>query len=158
MAHVRRQSMASLFCIQNLAIPADSLLCSAEFRGPGVRQSYDESGDDYELDLDQRTRNMGGRSGKIILLGDGTEMLTDSDDTEMFDHSEEDRDLDSQVNKSQANTSDAHRENQPTTNSGETSTKSNPSDMEKTKSPQSYLNHTPEVVLPTKLENPPKDQ
>jgi len=34
-------------------------------------------------------------------LGDGTEVLTDSDDTEMFDHSEEDKDLASQVHKGQ---------------------------------------------------------
>ena len=38
-----------------------------------------------------------GRSGRIILLGDGTEVLTDSDDADLFDHEEEDKDLDSQV-------------------------------------------------------------
>lgn len=51
------------------------------------------------MDLDQRTRGIGGRSGRIILLGDGTEVLTDSDETDMFDHEEEDKDLDSQVPK-----------------------------------------------------------
>ena len=71
----------------------------AEFRGPGVRHQFDESGDDYELDLDQRSKGYAGRSGRIILLGDGTEVLTDSDDTEMFDHTEEDKDLDNQVKK-----------------------------------------------------------
>lgn len=49
------------------------------------------------MDTDQRTRGIGGRSGRIILLGDGTEVVTDSDD--MFDHDEEDKDLDSQVSK-----------------------------------------------------------
>ena len=69
-----------------------------------MRQAqFDDSGDDYDLDLDQRTRGMmGGRSGRIILLGDGTEVLTDSDEQEMFDHEEEDKDLDSQVSKSQS--------------------------------------------------------
>ncbi len=32
-------------------------------------------------------------------MGDGTEVLTDSDDTDMFDHSEEDRDTENQVSK-----------------------------------------------------------
>ncbi|EEQ86885.2 protein phosphatase [Blastomyces dermatitidis ER-3] len=70
----------------------------AEFRGPGVRRQGDEGLDDYEPDLDTRLR--GGRSGRIILLGDGTEVLTDmGDDEDMFDHTEEDKDLESQVRK-----------------------------------------------------------
>lgn len=42
---------------------------------------------------------VGGYRGRIILLGDGTEVLTDSDDTEMFDNADEDKDLESQVSK-----------------------------------------------------------
>ncbi|KAF4631448.1 hypothetical protein G7Y89_g6681 [Cudoniella acicularis] len=49
----------------------------SEFRGPGVHHNFDDSD------------------------SDGTEVLTDSDDTEMFDHQEEDKDLASQVNKGQ---------------------------------------------------------
>ena len=45
---------------------------------------------------------MAGRPGRIILLGDGTEVLTDSDDTEMVDNDEEDKDLDSQVSRDRA--------------------------------------------------------
>lgn len=41
---------------------------------------------------------LGGYRGRVIFLGDGTEVLTDTDDTEMFD--QEDKDLDSQVTKS----------------------------------------------------------
>jgi protein phosphatase 2C family protein 2/3 len=41
---------------------------------------------------------IGGYRGRVIFLGDGTEVLTDTDDTEMFD--QEDKDLDSQVAKS----------------------------------------------------------
>jgi len=78
----------------------------AEFRGPGVRHQFDhDSPDEYELDLDHRPRGIGGRSGRIILLGDGTEVLTDSDDTEMFDQSEEDKDAANQVKKSTPDTS-----------------------------------------------------
>jgi len=50
--------------------------------------------------MDQRTRGLGGPSGRVILLRDGTELLTDSEDQEMFDHevhdvSEDDRITDS---------------------------------------------------------------
>ena len=91
-------------------------------------------------------------------------MLTDSDDTEMFDHSEEDKDLDSQVNRNQVNASDdkrdarSEREDTPAPRSVEVSSPSDSPDMEKTKSPQSYLNHTSQTALPTKLENPPADK
>jgi protein phosphatase 2C family protein 2/3 len=52
--------------------------------------------------MDNKIKNFGGnQKGRIILLGDGTEVLTDSDDTEMFDHGDEDKDLDSQVHKGQ---------------------------------------------------------
>lgn len=79
----------------------------AEFRGPGVRHQFDhDSPDEYELDLDHRSRQFGNRSGRIILLGDGTEVLTDSDDTEMFDQSEEDKDTANQVKKSTSETSE----------------------------------------------------
>ena len=45
---------------------------------------------------------LGGRSGRPILLGDGTEDLHDSDEQDMFDHDEEDKDLETQVSKGQA--------------------------------------------------------
>lgn len=71
--------------------------CVAEFRGPGVRHNYGESEDDYDVDMEKRTSGISGRSGRIILLGDGTEVLTDSDETEMFDHGEDDKDLENHV-------------------------------------------------------------
>ena len=79
----------------------------AEFRGPGVRHQFDhDSPDDYELDMDQRRGGGYGRSGRIILLGDGTEVLTDSDDTDMFDHRDEDKDTENQIKKATPDTSD----------------------------------------------------
>lgn len=73
---------------------------AAEFRGPGVRHQFErDSPDEYELGLDNRSRGFGGKNGRIILLGDGTEVLTDSDDAEMFDHSEEDKDTENQIKK-----------------------------------------------------------
>jgi len=76
---------------------------TAEFRGPGVHHNFDDSDSGYDVDMDQKSKTTfgGNQRGRIILLGDGTEVLTDSDDTEMFDHQEEDKDLDSQVHKGQ---------------------------------------------------------
>ena len=73
----------------------------AEFRGPGVHHNYDESDSGYEMDIDGKSRGYGagGSRGRIIFLGDGTEVLTGSDDTEMFDNVDEDKDLESQVSK-----------------------------------------------------------
>jgi len=74
----------------------------AEFRGPGVHHNFDDSDSGYDVDMDQKLKAFGGNQrGRIILLGDGTEVLTDSDDTEMFDRGDEDKDLVSQVNKGQ---------------------------------------------------------
>ncbi|KAL2175838.1 phosphatase 2C-like domain-containing protein [Thermothelomyces heterothallicus CBS 202.75] len=73
----------------------------AEFRGPGVHHNFDESDSGYDLEDQKQGKSfgIGGYKGRIIFLGDGTEVLTDSDDTEMFDNSEEDKDLVSQVSK-----------------------------------------------------------
>lgn len=51
------------------------------------------------MDLDQRFRPNAGQGGRIILLGDGTEISTDAPDGEMLDHEDEDKDLDAQVDK-----------------------------------------------------------
>lgn len=67
-----------------------------------MRHQFEDSGDDFDHDLERRTRGLGGRSGRIILLGDGTEVLTDSDEQEIFDQDEEDKDLKSQVSKGHA--------------------------------------------------------
>jgi protein phosphatase 2C family protein 2/3 len=73
----------------------------AEFRGPGVHHNFDDSDSGYDVEDQKQGKSFGiaGYKGRIIFLGDGTEVLTDSDDTEMFDNSEEDKDLASQVSK-----------------------------------------------------------
>lgn len=83
----------------------------AEFRGPGVHHNFDDSDSGYDVDMNQKKSFGGNQRGRIILLGDGTEVLTDSDDTEMFDHSEEDKDLASQVNKGQTTSRDESKAN-----------------------------------------------
>ncbi|KAL8909730.1 MAG: hypothetical protein Q9207_000039 [Kuettlingeria erythrocarpa] len=79
----------------------------AEMRAPGqrVRNRSDDSGDDYDLDLDKQSSGFGGRSGRIILLGNGTEVVTDSDEQEVFDHEDDDQDLENQVSKHDTNAS-----------------------------------------------------
>ena len=146
-------------------------LLVAEFRGPGVRNHFEDSGDDYDMDLDSRTRGMGGRSGRIILLGDGREILTDSDDTEMFDHGEEDKDLESQVSKGHSQSADENsrprsereetpapqpqqskeNENYPNTPESSISGGSAPTDTTKMEAKR-----IPERAIPEKLVSPAK--
>lgn len=85
---------------------ADNFFASAEFRGPGVHHNYEDSDSGYELDTENKGKSfgVGGYRGRIIFLGDGTEVLTDSDDTEMFDNADEDKDLESQVSKTSTTT------------------------------------------------------
>ena len=77
---------------------------SAEIRATGQRgrKRLEDSGDDYDIDLDKEDTGYGGRSGRIILLGNGTEVQTDSDEQEVFDHEDDDRDLENQVSKHDA--------------------------------------------------------
>lgn len=86
--------------------PADIVFPSAEFRGPGVHHNYEDSDSGYELDSENKGKNfgVGGYRSRPILLGDGTEVHTDSDDTEMFDNADEDKDLESQVSKKSTTT------------------------------------------------------
>jgi len=75
-----------------------------------VHHNFDDSDSGYDMDMEARAR---ANRGRIILLGDGSEVLTDSDDTEMFDHSEEDKDLDSQVHKNETSQEEAEKESPP---------------------------------------------
>jgi len=136
----------------------------AEHRGPGMRQrQYDDSGDDFDHGLDHRSRGSGGRSGRIILLGDGTEVLTESDDQEMFDHDEEDKDLESQVRRGDRDWDyeySDHRddsEHQPTSHTPEPMEGSTAAD-----SPASTLTeHSPatkNTAVPEKLTTPTTDK
>ncbi len=79
----------------------------AEFRGPGVHHNFDDSDSGYDVE-DNRSKpfGIGGYKGRIIFLGDGTEVLTDSDDVDMFENSEEDKDLASQVSKNSSSEED----------------------------------------------------
>lgn len=66
-----------------------------------MHHNFDDSDSGYDVESDNQRKSfgMGGYKGRIIFLGDGTEVLTDSDDAEMFDNTEEDKDLASQVSR-----------------------------------------------------------
>ena len=132
-----------------------------------MRHRFDDSGDDFDHDLDQRTRGIGGRHGRIILLGDGTEVLTDSDDQEMFDHDEEDKDLDAQVSKSHSQAEPESDKGQPTSHTPEAIDTSNPFESPSSNTteksttqgdPPPYGNAAGDSDLPSKLMNPPSEK
>ncbi|GAQ10983.1 protein phosphatase 2C homolog 3 [Aspergillus lentulus] len=64
----------------------------SEFRGPGIRNQFEETPDNYDLEND-RSRGFSVRSGRIILLGDGTELIPEQNDEELFDQRAENRDV-----------------------------------------------------------------
>lgn len=107
MAPLLLPNMASLMTSPATKQAANSKV-TAEFRGPGVRpgvrHQFDDSPDDYDLDTDNTRRGFGVKSGRIILLGDGTEVHADQDDEELFDATEEeDKGVQNQVRASTAN-------------------------------------------------------
>lgn len=93
----------------------------AEFRGPGVHHNFDDSDSGYDVDMDQskgKTFGIGGYKGRVIFLGDGTEVLTDADDNAMFES--EKQDLDSQVAKTGSSEDDGTTEDQTNKKEGTT--------------------------------------
>ncbi|KAJ5660816.1 Protein phosphatase 2C [Penicillium longicatenatum] len=76
---------------------SEGKLRTAEFRGPGIRNQFEDQPDDYDLEM-ERSRAFSVRSagGRIILLGDGTEVIPDQNEEELFDQTE-DHDLVNQV-------------------------------------------------------------
>ncbi|KAI4251330.1 MAG: hypothetical protein LQ352_004919 [Teloschistes flavicans] len=153
----------------------------AEMRAPGQRghNRTEDSSDDYDVDLDKQGSGFGSRAGRIILLGNGNEVITDSDEQEVFDHEDDDRDLENQISKHSANAPEGsidlrnQREDTPgppsqdstltqkspesteTSNpfespSSTTSEKSEPTDMA-----ASTVKQIPESALPEKLTTPP---
>ncbi len=79
-----------------------------------MHHNFDDSDSGYDVDLDSKSKIFSGTSrGRIILLGDGTEVLTSAAGAEMFDQSDEDNDLESQVQKGQV-AANQHSENSAT--------------------------------------------
>ncbi len=122
-------------------------MCIAEFRGPGVHHRIDDSPDDIDMDLDHRFRPNSGPGGRIILLSDGSELHNEAPDSDMFDHDDEDKDLESQVNKYNKEDSNGNA-----SHNKETTTGSQPNTAQVTESPSSVLtekSETPDQALKT---------
>lgn len=64
----------------------------AEFRGNPYRHQYGGDQDEYEDEMD-RSRGLSVRSGRIILLGDGTEVIPDQAEEELFEENHAQREL-----------------------------------------------------------------
>lgn len=66
----------------------------AEPRGPNINCNFEDSDIcGYGFDMNDQTEFNDGRFGRIIFLGDGSEILSDPDDTEIFDNMDEVMDL-----------------------------------------------------------------
>ncbi|KAL1956969.1 hypothetical protein VTO42DRAFT_6458 [Malbranchea cinnamomea] len=105
----------------------------AQFRGPRVHNQFDDSPDEFDPAVDAAPPKVG-RAGRIILLGDGTEVLTDVGDEDMFDTADEDKDLESQVRKGPAGTStDAARSEREDTPGPQTNHQASSSEAGETK-------------------------
>ncbi|KAI9928551.1 Protein phosphatase 2C 2 [Aspergillus wentii] len=112
-----------------------------EFRGPGIHNQFEENPDDYELEID-RSRGFSVRSGRIILLGDGTEVMPEQNEEELFDQTEEDRDLVSQVQRESPDTTRNEREGTPGPQSKNDGNKADESTTNISESPASTTDHS----------------
>ena len=92
---------------------------TAEFRGPGVKHQFEDSGDDYDMDLQNNGR------GRIIFLGDGTEVLTEGDEEE------DDKDVEMQGNHAEPAKVDGARNEREETPGPESQKAVSPQDVAK---------------------------
>lgn len=127
-------------------------------RGPGIKHQFEDSGDDYEMDLNHNGR------GRIIFLGDGKEGLVDGN------HEDEDKDVEMNTidtEPSGADESRREREETPGPESHKEQQNHDPMDTEqrseisqtnegKTDGPSAIapMKAIPETALPDKLVTP----
>jgi protein phosphatase 2C family protein 2/3 len=97
------------------------------------------------MDMDQRTRNFGSKSGRIILLGDGTEVLTDSANEDMLDNEEDD---DHEVNHS-SNTNNDRSDREGTPGPTSESKDDSPSSTKTDSSDSTSTQEEPKMTVPT---------
>ena len=134
---------------------------TAEFRGPGVKHQFEDSGDDYDMDLQNNGR------GRIIFLGDGTEVLTEGDEEE------DDKDVEMQENHAEPAKVDGARNEREETPGPESQKAVSPQDGAKSamgndSNPDNAsegasknspaITTIPESALPDKLVPPPSSQ
>ena len=79
---------------------------TAEYRGSVGKRTgrfADDSPDEFDDEESNGLIRNAIRSGRIIMLGDGSEVLTDSDDAAMFDDEQKDEKDDEALSKKTAN-------------------------------------------------------
>jgi len=82
----RSTASSSMFDYMNIARQQAYFPSSpAEMRNLGWPRRFDESPDEFDNNGVGDSMRVTRGSGRIIVLGDGTEVLSDSDDAEMFD-------------------------------------------------------------------------
>jgi protein phosphatase 2C family protein 2/3 len=100
---------------------------AAEFRGPGIHNHFEGNPDEYEIDHD-RSRPFNVRSGRIILLGDGSTLIPGKqNDEELFDQTGEENHPD-QVQRQNTDTERNDREGTPGPQSATSQTNTSASD------------------------------
>ena len=142
---------------------------TAEFRGPGVKHQFEDSGDDYDMDLQNNGR------GRIIFLGDGTEVMTEGDeeeddkDVEMQSHNSEPAKVDGARNEREETPGPESQKVLPSQDGaksamGNDSSQDNASEGNDTgdsvghSKPSPAITTIPESALPDKLVPPPSSQ
>jgi len=103
--------------------------------------------------MDSRRPGIGGRSGRIILLGDGSEMLTDGDDHEAIDQDDDDAAIASHHNKDSAETGKA-REETPGPESSQPSSNDAPTQDVSSTTKAALDPVTKDTTVPEKLTTP----
>jgi protein phosphatase 2C family protein 2/3 len=78
--------------------------------------------------------NLSGGGGRVILLGDGTEITTEASDADMFDNDDEDKDRDFQVDRSNGAAQNAREETPGPQGSSAKETTESPSSVKTEKS------------------------
>ena len=131
---------------------------TAEFRGPSFRDpasgfrdpyrdSYDEGANEDDMDID-RTRGFSVRSGRIILLGDGTEVITEQNEDNMFDHGDEEQEEEEEEEEGEEYEDQEH-EHEHTTRNEREDTPAPPNDIQTSETspitkPEELTSHTKE--------------
>lgn len=106
MGHVPRQSTASFsLCFETLSRYDANLVLLPTKAIPKTNhwnKFYENDGEDNNTGGNNSYHSISGREGgRIIMLGDGTEVLTDSDDAEMFEYGgDDDQDVEELITES----------------------------------------------------------
>lgn len=116
-----------------------------------MHHGFEDSPDDYDMDMDARTRMLG-RGGRIILLGDGTEILTGHGDHD-GDIDMDDRIVDAEDDSSEEKDEEQLRRDQAKPNGAEAGSRG-----QREETPAPAANATPEDPKTTQAADKPNEE